>query len=112
MSGGVGDDPVIIAVVAGGHERVVGRLPVGVVDLELVDALARLQLVALRHGATIALRGAGNDLVALLRLAGLGEVPMLRGLLPGLVDEPRREAELGEELRREEVVQPGDEAVG
>ncbi|MBT2367741.1 STAS domain-containing protein [Streptomyces sp. ISL-10] len=40
-------------------------------SLAVVDALARLQLTARRHGARISLRNAPPDLVALLGLVGL-----------------------------------------
>jgi hypothetical protein len=67
-------------------------------DLELVDALARLQLVARRSGGMIQLR-ASDQLRELLVFAGLDEVLFL---------EPRRQTEKGIELGIEEVVQPGD----
>lgn len=43
------------------------------VDLGLVGALARLALVARRHGCPLRVRGAGPDLVDLVELVGLGE---------------------------------------
>jgi hypothetical protein len=67
-------------------------------DLELVDALARLQLMARRRGSSIQVRPC-DELRELLLLIGLAEV---------LAVEPRREAEEGVELRVEEVVEPGD----
>jgi hypothetical protein len=68
-------------------------------DLELVDLLARLQLAARRLGGSVVLRDPGDGLRELLVLAGLAEVLPL---------EAGRQAEGGEELRVEEVVQPGD----
>jgi hypothetical protein len=43
-------------------------------DAVTVDALARLQLAALRSGCRMRLRGACPDLLALLELMGLGDV--------------------------------------
>ncbi|MEY2423194.1 MAG: hypothetical protein QOI95_3261 [Acidimicrobiaceae bacterium] len=67
-------------------------------DLGLVDALARLQLIARRHGCSIRVRPC-DELRELLLVAGLAEVLAL---------EPRRETERGIQLGIEEVVQPGD----
>jgi anti-anti-sigma regulatory factor len=71
-------------------------------DLAVVDRLARLQLAARRLGGEVRLRAPAPDLLALLRLVGLADV---------LVDEARRQAEVGEELGEEEVVDRGDAAV-
>jgi ABC-type transporter Mla MlaB component len=43
-------------------------------DLGALDALAHLQLAALRAGCRIRLRNANGDLAELVRLAGLSEV--------------------------------------
>lgn len=43
-------------------------------DLTAVDALARLRLTARRAGCRLRLRGPRQDLLALLRLTGLGDV--------------------------------------
>jgi len=43
-------------------------------DAVAVDALARLQLAARRHGCAIRLRGASPDLRALVALMGLDDV--------------------------------------
>jgi ABC-type transporter Mla MlaB component len=51
-------------------------------DLDTVDAFARLQLIARRHGAQIVLRNAPSDLKELLALTGLDEVVELGGLEP------------------------------
>ncbi|WUD74627.1 STAS domain-containing protein [Streptomyces sp. NBC_00510] len=77
----------------------------GAPDVVLVDAIARLQLTARRHGGRIRLRGAGGALRELLALTGLGG-------LAGLGSEARGEAEQREEpLGVEEGVEPGDPAV-
>jgi ABC-type transporter Mla MlaB component len=77
----------------------------GAPDAVLIDAIARLQLTARRHGGRIRLRGAGSALRGLLALTGLGE-------LPGLGFEACGEAEQREEpLGVEEGVEPGDPAV-
>lgn len=67
-------------------------------DLGLVDALARLQLMARRRGCSIQLRPC-DELRELLLLVGLSEV---------LSVEPQREVEEGVQLGVEKVVQPGD----
>jgi len=78
---------------------VVGVADDGKPDLALVDALARLALVARRGGGRVVLRGAPDELRDLVVLAGLAGVLGL---------EPRRKAERGEQLGVEEVVQPRD----
>jgi hypothetical protein len=60
----------------------------GTVDLSIVDALARLALIAQRFGSCLDVRS-GGDLEALLVLTGL-EVITARRL------EPRRQPEAGE----------------
>lgn len=75
--------------------RVDARRP----DLGLVDALARLQLEVSRRGGTMRLRDAPADLDGLLGLLGLAGVIGLQ---------PRRQAELGEQLGIEEVMEPRD----
>jgi hypothetical protein len=67
-------------------------------DLDLVDALARLQLLARRRGWSIHLRPC-DELRELVQFVGLADV---------LSVEPRREIEEGIQLGVEEVVQPGD----
>jgi hypothetical protein len=71
-------------------------------DLVFVDALMRRQLEARRRGCTVRLRNVPDELRGLLELLGLDGVLAL---------EPRGEAELGEELRVDEVVQPADPAL-
>jgi ABC-type transporter Mla MlaB component len=68
------------------YRRVCGLLegngtPVAVCEVErlnadavTVDALARLQLAALRHGCQVRLRGASNELRELVGLMGLDAV--------------------------------------
>ena len=67
-------------------------------DLDLVDALARLQLTVRRRGCSIRVVPS-KELRELLLLVGLAEV---------LSVEPRRESEEGIQLGIQEVVQPGD----
>lgn len=43
-------------------------------DAVMVDALARLQLVARRHRCRVRLRGASNELCELVAFMGLGDV--------------------------------------
>ena len=67
--------------------------------VHVVDVLARAQLAARRAGRRVTIRNVGDELRALLELVGLADVLAL---------EPRRQPELGEQLRVDEVVQPGD----
>ena len=74
-------------------------------DLDLVDELARLQLAARRLGCSIRLRDASADLRELLDFLGLAEV--LTGVA-GLRPELGGEAEDGEQIGVQEVVEPED----
>jgi hypothetical protein len=95
-----GDIPTTVVIVANdGAEIVVGRLDARRPGLVLVDALARLQLAACRQGCAIRLRDPSEELCALLEFVGLADL---------LAVEARRQPELGEQARVEEVVQPGD----
>lgn len=67
-------------------------------DLPLVDRLATLCLAARRHGLSIRLVDAGDELRALLDLVGLA----------GLLLEADGEPEVGEAVGVEEVVDAGD----
>ncbi|MCW2541527.1 MAG: hypothetical protein JWN95_3252 [Frankiales bacterium] len=49
-------------------------------DLEMVDTLARLQLLCSRVGGSLELRGASAELRQLLRLAGLDGVLPIEGV--------------------------------
>ncbi len=80
-------------------------VPAGRTGLELIDELARLQLAAKHLGCSIRLRDAWAALSELLDLVGLAE------LLCGSALEASGEAEGGEQLGVEEVVQPRDPAV-
>jgi hypothetical protein len=95
-------------------EREPARPPVLVVDvggleaMDIIDlgALVRLQLVARRFGASIELRNACPEVIALLQLAGFDEV------LPcSLLRERGREPEEREEVGVDEEVNPVDPAV-
>jgi hypothetical protein len=70
--------------------------------LELIDALARLQLTAQRIGCSLHVRDGWAALVELLDLAGLAELVACSGLEAG------GKAEGREQLGVQEVVQPGD----
>ena len=72
------------------------------IDVALVDALLRRQLAAKRRGRRIRVCNCPDELRALLELVGVGDVLLL---------EPRREPELGEQLRVDEVVQADDPVV-
>jgi len=92
--------PEAMVVVACGDEDVVTwpLADLGPVGLPLIDELARLQLVARRMGLSIRLRGARDDLIALLHLTGLGDAVL----------QVVGETEDGEEIGVEEVVVPDD----
>ena len=96
----------VVLVVHGDVEVVLGQV-VGRRDLALVEALARLQLAARRLGCSIRLRDPCAELCGLLDLVGLADV-LVDAALPL---EARGEAEDGEQLGIEEVVQPGDPAL-
>jgi hypothetical protein len=80
---------------------VVARVDARGGDLALVDALARMQLAARRRGRRLRLCNASDGLRGLLDLVGLADA---------LAVEPRGQPELREQLRVDEVVQPGDPA--
>ncbi len=92
----------IVIAVHDESEMTLCRLDARRPDLALVDALARLQLIARRRGWRLRARGVPDELLVLLELAGLADV---------LAVEARREPELGEQLGVEEVVQPADPPV-
>ena len=88
-------DTVTAVVVDGDVEIVAVRVTSAVADLDMVDALARLQLAAQRVGWSLRLRDPSASLCELLVLLGLGA-------------QLGREAEGGEQVGVEEVVEPGD----
>jgi hypothetical protein len=92
----------LVVLVDDGTELVVGHMGPSRPDLGCVDALARLQLAARRCGWTLVVRDPHPALGGLLELVGL------RGVV-GL--EPLRQPELLEELRVDEVMEPGDLAL-
>jgi len=97
-----GDTPVTVLLVADdGSEVILARLRARA-DLAGVDALARIALAARRCGYGIRLRDVSHELRGLLEFVGLADLLAL---------EPRGKPELREELRIEEVVEPGDAAV-
>ena len=60
------------------------------VDAVTVDALARVQLAARRHGCQLRLRHAASELVALLAFVGLRDVVPADALHPPPEDHPGR----------------------
>lgn len=92
----------VLVVERDGSEVHVGDVDATRPDLALVDALARLQLAALRRGRRMCLREPTSELCGLLTLVGLGEA---------LGVEPGRQAEVGEVLGADEVMQARDPPV-
>jgi hypothetical protein len=86
----------VVAVLDGDAQVAVLRVRPGAPDLAVVDVVARLHLVARRRGWSLRLCDPGGELRALLALVGLAEVG--------------REAEGGEELGEEVVVDGRDAA--
>ena len=77
---------------------------IGDPNIVTVDALARLQLTARRHGRQIRLRDACDELQKLLTLVGLSDVvPPTGGAQPGGKAEERKQVR-----RVEKRVDPGD----
>ena len=70
-------------------------------DLQVVDALARVRLLADRNGLVLRVEDACPVLVELLQLCGLAEL-----VLPSV--EVGGEPQCGEQLRPDEVVVPDD----
>jgi hypothetical protein len=66
-------------------------------DLEIVDALARLQLAARRSGYEVAVTAAPEDVLELIELAGLAEALCVEPLR----QPEQREQRLGVEEERE-----------
>ena len=88
-----------VLIVNADTDEVLGYVDVSRPDLALVESLARVQLRARRRGERVRLRNVSDDLRGLLELVGLTDV---------LAVEAERKPELREELRVDEVVQPGD----
>lgn len=94
------DNPItVLAVLNGQLEVAVAQLDASAPDLQLVDTLMRIRLAFRRRGWTMRLRGVPDELRGLLELVGLAD---LSGVEPG------RQAELGEQLGVDEVMQPRD----
>jgi hypothetical protein len=104
MAAGNGVNAVVV-LIRDDVEVVLGRIVGLRANLRLVDALARLQLTALRLGCSIRLREPCPELQRLLLLVGLADLVSGASVL-GV--EVVRKAEGGEQLAIEEVVQPGD----
>ena len=104
----------MVLVRAGTEEATWPLAAEGVVDLDLVNDLARLQLVVGRAGCSIRLRQPAADLTALLDLVGLRmllvESPAGDRQMGGLAGDLQvgGQPEGGEEVRVEEVVVPDD----
>ena len=89
----------VVLIVNAETDEVLGYVDARSPDLALVESLARVQLRARRRGERVRLTNVSEELRGLLELVGLADV---------LAVEARREPELREELRVDEVMQPGD----
>lgn len=107
MRASYADLPALVDVVArrlGAADVTLELGPPGRVDLALLEALARLVLVARRSGGRLVLHpgdGAAD-------VAGLAELTGLSVCLGLGLGQPDRQAEPGEQLRAEEVVHVRD----
>lgn len=100
-----GDRATTIVLVVGGRvELELGAFAGLRCDLAVIDALARLQLLAGRAGRSIRVVAPSAEMQGLLDLAGLAAV-VATGPLPR---QAGRQAEGGEQLRVEEVVDRRD----
>jgi hypothetical protein len=98
---GGGDEGVRIVLTHHGQEVATWTLQrPGPPDLQTVEELARLHLVAKRLDSEIRVHAPSRELVELIGLAGLA------GVLEVALPEPGGETEPGEEPRVEEVVVP------
>jgi ABC-type transporter Mla MlaB component len=88
-----------VLIVNADTDEVLGYVDASRPDLALVESLARMQLRARRRGERVRLRNVSDDLRGLLELVGLTDV---------LAVEAKREPELREQVRVDEVMQPGD----
>jgi hypothetical protein len=92
----------VVVVIDDGTEVIVGRMDACRPDLAMVAVLARLNMAARRHSWSLRVLDAPPELRGLVELCGLAGVLAL---------EAGRQAELGEELGIEEVVEPADPPV-
>jgi ABC-type transporter Mla MlaB component len=88
-----------VLIVNADTDEVLGYVDASRPDLALVESLARMQLRARRRGERVRLRNVSDDLRGLLELVGLTDV---------LAVEAEREPEFREQVRVDEVMQPGD----
>jgi hypothetical protein len=90
-----------------GHETLrIARVVSPQCDARVVDVLLRISLEAKRQGWAMRVDGASDELLELCAFLGLSELLAFASTL-----EPGRQAELGEQLGVEEVVDPGDPAL-
>jgi hypothetical protein len=73
-------------------------------DVVMIEALARMQLIARRLGCSIRVHNAPPGLRDLLALAGLVDIVPLTGLTAGSVDADRRQCEEREQAHLEKGV--------
>jgi hypothetical protein len=97
------DKPITVLAILDDVEVVAAHVDARAPDLALVDVLLRMRLAFGRHGWEMRLLDVPETLHGLLELVGLADL-----LLSGRRFEPRGQAELGEQLRIDEVVEPGD----
>lgn len=96
------DKPITVVAILDDVEVVAAQVDARAPDLALVEALLRMRLAFGRRGWEMRLRDVPEQLWGLLELVGLAD------LLSGRRLEPGGQPELGEQLRIDEVVEPGD----
>lgn len=96
------DKPITVVAILDDVEVVAAQVDARGPDLALVDALLRMRLAFRRRGWEMRLRDVPKPLSGLLELVGLAD------LLSGRRLELGGQPELGEQLRIDEMVEPGD----
>jgi hypothetical protein len=92
----------LVLIIDAHTDEILGHVDAREADLAVVEALARVQLSARRRGSCVRLLNVSDRLRGLLELVGLADV---------LCGEAQRKPELGEEVRIDEVMEPGDPPV-
>ena len=97
---------VTVVLTRGDEEVSIARVVSPRCDARVVDVLLRISLEAKRQGWSMRVDGVSDDLRELFAFLGLGELLAFASAL-----DAGGEPELREQVRVEEVVDPGDPAV-